>query len=157
MMMMAAAFMLASCDIDNDNSTPERYGDKLANTQWQLAEVMNENREWQSAESFAELAIPELWFGKNDYRMRITSIEFRNAIVSVAGTYSIDKYNNINMSVDNHVGTAYVIYISYLNDHTLEGRLTIYGETHATLSPDGNGVSFSTDSRQYSIRLMKTK
>lgn len=52
---------LTSCDAEfsNDvNGSPEEYHAKIANTHWQLAEVMNQNNEWVSPEFYAGFDIP---------------------------------------------------------------------------------------------------
>lgn len=124
-LILCIAMALTSCDAEfsNDvNGSPEEYHAKIANTHWQLAEVMNQNNEWVSPEFYAGFDIPDLSFGySNSYFMKICTHEDRADFTNINGTYSIDKYFSITMTDDNYQGIAYTFKVTNLKDNILEG------------------------------------
>jgi len=62
------AMILTSCDIDSgssDDGNAEENRAQIANTQWQLAEVMNQNNEWVQPDFYPGPDIPKLSFSFN--------------------------------------------------------------------------------------------
>ena len=126
---LCGTMTLTSCgvEINNDeHGNPEEYQAQIANTRWELKEVMNHNNEWVSPEFFEGLDIPELSFRyNNSYVMRIATHADRTDVTIINGTYSIDSYFSITMTDVNYQGIAYTLKVIYLNGNTLEGEFSI--------------------------------
>ena len=144
---MTAALTLTSCsDMEfssgGDDGNPEEYQAQVANSRWQLAEVMNQNNEWVKPEFYPGLDIPLLSFSyDNSYFMRICKSADRTEVSLINGTYSVDRYFSITMTDCNYQGISYTLKVTSLNGNTLEGEFILWRQ----------------EQRRYTIRMKRTE
>ena len=154
---MMATMVLTSCEMEFSNDGDEKHEDyqaKVANSHWQLAEVMNHNNEWVSPNFYPGLDIPELSFGySNSYFMRICTSVDRTDVSLINGTYSIDCNFSITMTDCNYQGIAYTLKVTSLNGNTLEGEFIVWGLGQRTAS-DG---ATTRNPQRYNIRMKRTE
>ncbi len=161
--LFAAAMMttiaLTSCDIETssgDDGNPEEHHEQIANTGWQLTEVMNQNNEWVAPEFYPGFDIPKLSFGySNSYFMRICTSNDRTDVMLINGGYSVDKYFSISMTIDNYQGIAYTLKVTSLNDNLLEGEFTIWGKGQRAYETASERVATTYTPRHYTIRMKR--
>ena len=128
-MAVIALMALISCSVDNDDVKTDNYRSLIANTHWQLSEILDPNNRWMSPVDYPMLDIPELWYGaENSYNMKIAEGENHSYASSVSGYYSFDN-GSINMTDDRYQGIAYSLKIQSLDEQLLEGVLTFWRET----------------------------
>ena len=142
---LCTAMMLTSCDMEfssGDDGNTEEYEAQVANTRWQLAEVMNQNNEWIQPEFYPGLDIPLLSFSyDNSYLMRICKSADRTDVSLINGTYSVDRYFSITMTDCNYQGISYTLKVTSLNGDTLEGEFILWRQ----------------EQRRYTIRMKRTE
>ena len=153
-LLAVAAIVFTACSSsgsDDDTTTDELHA-KIANTRWQLAEVMNQNNEWVDPAFYSGVDIRELSFGyDNKYFMRICKSADRQNVTLINGYYDVER-DAINMTDDCYQGIAYNLKITNLSGNTLEGQFTDWGvelQAYATSGTTSNNVS------HYTIRLKR--
>lgn len=121
---------LTSCDSDNsDSSGSDEYRTKIANTRWQLSEVLY-NNVWQKAETFSEFGIQDLRFGSDGrYEMKFYNYDGHQGTSTFKGAFSFD-HRTINFNDDLLLGIIFSIDIVTLDNDFMEGMLTIWDESH---------------------------
>ena len=143
---MMATMTLTSCDMEfssgGDDGNPEEYQAQVANSRWQLAEVMNQNNEWVKPEFYPGLDIPLLSYSyDNSYFMRICKSADRTDVSLINGTYSVDRNFSITMTDCNYQGISYTLKVTSLNGNTLEGEFILWRQ----------------EQRRYTIRMKRTE
>ena len=136
-----ATMTLTSCDSDNGgDSGSDDYRTMIANTRWQLSEVLY-NNVWQKAETFSEFGIQDLRFGGDGrYEMKFYNYDGHQGTSTFRGAYSVDQ-RTINFNDDLVVGIVFSINISSLDNNLMEGLLTIWD---------------ASQPRHYTIRLKRS-
>lgn len=155
-----ATMTLTSCDIEINNvdeGKSEEYQKQIANTRWQLTAVMNQNNEWVQPDFYPDLDIPELSFYNNSYFMKICTSTDRTNFTFINGTYSIDKYFSINMTVDNYQGIAYTLKVTSLNGNLLEGEFADWGRKQQSSVTASDGVATTHNPHRHTIRMKRTE
>ena len=156
---MMATMALTSCEIDNgngDDGNPKEYQAQIANTRWQLAEVMNHNNEWVLPDFYVGLDIPELSFGYSDsYYMKIATRADRTDVTHINGKYDIKSDFSINMTNECYQGIAYTLKVTSLNGNILEGEFIIWGQEQRTSETVSDGVTTTYNPRRYTIRIKR--
>lgn len=156
-LILICATALTSCEIDNLSNDSDEYVSKLANTRWQLTEVLDHNNEWQSTQFYQQLDISELWFFTDlDYKMKINnSMNSYTDYNTVTGTYKIE-YGTVNMTDMRYLGVAYTLKIIRLDDTTLEGDFGIW----SGLTPVYQDVPATNEPlqvRKFTVRLKRIR
>ena len=156
---LSCGLMLTACDVEfsgGDDSTADEYRAKIANTRWQMTEIMNQNNEWVNPSFYTGVDIPELSFGLNSkYFMRICKSLDRQNVTLINGTYDFGR-DAINMTDDCYQGIAYSLKISSLSGNTLEGLFTDWGIEQQANNAETGTVSSTNNVRHYTIRLKRT-
>ena len=154
-----AAMALTSCDIEissDDGGNPEEHRAQIANTRWQLAEVMNHNNEWVLPDFYVGLDIPELSFGYSDsYYMKIATRADRTDVTHINGKYDIKSDFSINMTNECYQGIAFTLKVTSLNGNILEGEFIIWGQEQRTYETASDGVTTTYNPRRYTIRMKR--
>ena len=151
---LTCGLMMAACGVEVSNSggtsTDEMHA-KIANTRWQMTEVLNQNNEWVAPDFYTGVDIRELSFGYDKkYFMRICKSADRQNVTLINGYYDIDR-DAISMTDDNYQGIAYNLKITSLSGNTLEGQFTDWGVEQQSYS----GGATTHDVRHYTIRLKR--
>lgn len=152
-----SGLMLTACNTSSgtDETTPDEFQAKIANTRWELAEILNQNNEWVAPSFYAGVDIRELSFAlDNKYFMRICKSADRQDVTLINGKYDIER-DVINMTDDCYQGIAYALKVTTLNGNTLEGQFTDWGIEGQTYAADGT-INSSYDVRHYTVRLKRT-
>lgn len=156
-LMLCMVMALTACDTEFSNDTDGSQEDchaGIANTRWQLAEVMNDNSQWVRPDAYAELDIPEMSFGySNSYFMRICTSDDRQDVTYINGTYSIDKYFSITINIDHYQGIAYTFNVFSLKDNILEGEFIDWQLKQ--WQSDAAGAATTHNPRHYTIRMKR--
>ena len=118
---------LMSCSIDNDESKVEDYRAMLANTQWKLSKIANQNNEWVNPSEYPEFDIKDLRFNGDDtYEMKVYNFYGNWTDNTFRGTFYFAD-GGLNFYTSDIQGRALTIVISYLEKNTLEGRAILWG------------------------------
>ena len=156
-LMMAAilicGLVMAGCSSssDDDTTTNEMHA-KIANTRWQMTEVLNQNNEWVDPAFYTGVDIRELSFGSdNKYFMRICKSADMQNVTLINGYYDVGR-DAINMTDDCYQGIAYNLKITNLSGNTLEGLFTDWGVEQQAYASNG---TTSNNVRHYTIRLKR--
>ena len=150
-----SGIMLTSCDVDNSDSGSEENRKMIVNTRWQLTEVLDKNNVWQPKNLFFDLDIPYLQFyANNRYEISIYNFDGHKGTNTFRGGFNWD-INTINFTGDPYSGIIISLSIHYMNSDQLEGLLTLWGEEDVTDHPYVNGVSFTPNSKQYTLRMKR--
>lgn len=152
--MMMGCMMMTSCEIENGDKTADTYYAILADSRWQLTELLDGNNRWQSVELYPLLEIPELRFFTNgSYEMDIKDYDGYQGISTVTGSYRI-HYGTIIMSNDFYQGTAFEIHISRLDDDVLEGSFGLWSGL-TPIDPWYNGGNAPEQVRHFNVRMLR--
>lgn len=146
---------LTSCTVDNDESKTEDYKAMLVNTRWKLSKIQNQNNAWVDPSEYTEFDIKDLRFGTGNYEMVTNNYYGNHADNTFHGTYSFGD-GDLNF-YSSYPGKFISLKISYLRNDEMDGLITLWGESEATYSPDGNQVIYKSNPKHYNIRLSKIK
>ena len=153
-LMTIMGLMMTSCEIDNTDVSSNEYREKIANSNWQLSQIMDKGS-WTTPAVYGTFDIPELHFlGNNRYEMKIYNYFDNHIVTTFRGGYSISD-GSLTFVEDNYMGTRFIMSITTLNDNTLEGTLNILGDEQRTYSADGKVVSYTHDTATYTIRMKR--
>lgn len=146
--------IMTSCDIDNSDTTSEDYRQRLADTTWQLSEVMNEYNEWMDKNLVSDFDIPHLSLGSNGrYEISIYNYLGSNSTNTLRGRYSIS--DGIIYLYDDVSGeTSVQMNVKYLSDDMLEAFITIFGNYNIS-SLQGGGTTISQDLSHHTVRFKR--
>lgn len=147
--------VLASCDIDNNDTQTDEYRRQLAGTRWHLSEVMDTDNEWKDKNLTPDFDIPYLSLGDNgQYEIRIYNYRGSNGITTLRGSYKVEG-GRVYLYDDTAGGTLVEIVIRYMNDNMLEASVNIYGEDKVSYNTEGSGVTITQDVTHYTVRFTR--